>query len=143
MRTIDAILAESLTQDRLGAMVTAIFAAAGLLLVALGLYGVLSFAVSQETHEIGMRLALGASRLDVIRLVAGRGLRMTAIGLAAGAIATWIAARILQSVMADLTLQPQLIAAAAVVLLVATLGATVLPARRALGLDPLSALRSD
>ena len=143
MRTTDAILAESLTQDRLGAMVTAIFAAAGLLLVALGLYGVLSFAVSQETHEIGMRLALGASRLDVISLVAGRGLRMTAIGLATGAIATWIAARILQSVMADVTLEPRWIATAAVVLLVATLGATVLPARRAVRLDPVSTLRSD
>jgi predicted permease len=143
VRTMDAILEESLQPDRLGAVVTTIFATGGLVLVSLGLYGVLSFAVSQETRQMGVRLALGATRLDVIRLVTGRGLRLTAVGLVLGALAAWIAARTLENAISGVTLDIRIIAAAAAVLLVAALAATVLPARRALRVDPLTTLRGE
>ena len=143
VRTTDAILAESLQHDRLGAVVTTIFAAGGLLLVSLGLYGVLSFAVSQETRQIGVRLALGATRLEIVRLVAERGLRITTLGLGIGAAAAWIAALGLQSVIDGVTLDIRTIAAASAALLVAAIAASVIPVRRALGLNPLSMLRGD
>ena len=141
--TMDAIRGENLQKDRLGAVVTSFFAVAGLLLAALGLYGVLSFAVAQDTREIGVRLALGASRGDVMRLVVGRGIRMTALGLVLGTAAAWIAARVFGSILRDPQIDPRIIATGAVMLLLAALLATIVPARRAVKMDPLAALRAE
>jgi ABC-type antimicrobial peptide transport system permease subunit len=140
--TMDAIRGERLEQDRLGAVVTSFFAAAGLFLSALGLYGVLTFAVAQDTREIGVRLALGASRRDVMRLVVGRGVRLTAIGLVIGTAAAWIAARVYGSILGDPQLDPRIIAAGAVMLLLAACWRRC-PARRAVRMDPLVALRAE
>jgi predicted permease len=142
-RTIDAILEEGLQPDRLGAVVTTIFAGGGLLLVSLGLYGVLSFVVSQETREIGMRLALGATRFDVLRMIAGRSVRLTIVGILVGAVGAWITARSLAGVMSGVSLDFRIIAGAAAMLFTIALLATALPTRRAMRLDPLQTLRGE
>jgi predicted lysophospholipase L1 biosynthesis ABC-type transport system permease subunit len=141
--TMDSLVSDNLRQDRLGAVVTAMFAIAGLLLAALGLYGVLSFVVNEDMREIGLRIALGASRGSVLGLVVGRAVRMTAIGLALGVAAALGAAGILARLLEDARPDWRIVAGASVVLLAAALAASALPARRALTLDPLEALREE
>jgi predicted permease len=141
--TMDALVAQSLEQDRLGAMVTALFAAAGLLLAALGIYGVLSFVVGAETREIGVRVALGASRADVLTLVTGRAARLVAIGLVIGCGASWAASQLFSALLESARVDLRIVGAAAAVLIAAGLLAALIPARRALRLDPLRALRAE
>jgi putative ABC transport system permease protein len=141
--TMDALLADNLQQDRLGAMVTAMFAIAGLLLSSLGLYGVLSFVVNEDMREIGLRIALGASRGSVLALVVGRAVRMTMAGLGIGAVVAVSASGLFARLIEDAQPDWRIIAGASAVLLAAALAASVLPARRALKLDPLQALRSE
>jgi predicted permease len=141
--TMDALQADNLEQNRLGAMVTAMFAIAGLLLAALGLYGVLSFVVNEDMREIALRMALGASRGSVLGLVVGRAVRMTAVGLVIGLASALIASRVFAELLEGARLDWRIIAIAAIVLLTAALAASVLPARRALRLDPLQTLRSE
>jgi putative ABC transport system permease protein len=143
MAMLDDLIAQNLRQDRLGAWVTTTFAGAGLLLAALGLYGVLSFVVGQDTKEIGIRRALGAPKGAGLGLVLARALRLTAAGLAAGTLASWVAAQAFTSLVDDVTLNPAIIAGSAAVLLAVALLAALGPARRALRLDPLDALRAD
>jgi predicted permease len=141
LTSMQALRDENLQQDRLGAIVATGFAVAGLLLAALGLYGVLSFAVNADRREIGVRVALGASRANVLRLVIGRGLRLTIAGLALGAAVSWLLTRALARVIDAAVIDPRVGVAAAIVLLVAALLATSVPARRALRTDPLRSLR--
>jgi putative ABC transport system permease protein len=141
--TMDSLLADNLRQDRLGAFVSAMFAFAGLLLAALGLYGVLSFVVNEDMREIGLRIALGASRTGVLDLVVGRAVRMTAIGLGIGIVAALGASSLFARLLEDARPDWRIIAASSCVLLAVTLAAAVLPARRALKLDPLEVLRGE
>jgi ABC-type antimicrobial peptide transport system permease subunit len=116
----------------------------GLLLAAMGLYGVVSYVVSQRTREIGVRVALGASRFNILRLVARDGLRLTLIGLAIGLLVALGFASILTKVLYGLAPAAAPVFAAVAVLLavVATL-ACYLPARRATKVDPMVALRCE
>jgi predicted permease len=141
--TLDQVRSERLAQNRMGAAVSAMFAAAGLLLAALGLYGVLSFVLAGDTRELGLRLALGAGPATVLRLVAGRGLRVALAGLAAGAAIAVVAARALERVVPEARLDARVIAAAAAALLLASVVATLVPARRALAIDVVKSLRAD
>ena len=141
--TLDGLRRDNMRQERLGAIVTAMFAIAGLLLAALGLYGVLSFVVSEDLREIAIRLALGASRGSVLALVVGRGARMAGIGLAIGAVAAFAASGLLARVIDGAQPDWRVVAAASAVLMSAALAASLLPARRALRLDPLQTLRSE
>ena len=141
--TLDTLRAESMRQERLGTIVTAMFAIAGILLAALGLYGVLSFVVSEDLREIAIRLALGASRIGVLALIVGRGARMTAIGLVLGAAGAFAASTVFARLLQDARPDWRIIAGASVVLMIAALAASLLPARRALRLDPLQTLRSE
>lgn len=141
--TMDALLAENLQQDRLGALVTAMFAVAGLLLAALGLYGVLSFVVNEDMRELAIRLALGASKGNVLGLVVGRAVRMTAIGLAIGALGAFLASGLFARLIEGARPDWRIIAGASLVLMASALAASALPARRALKMDPLQALRSE
>jgi putative ABC transport system permease protein len=122
----------------------AAFAALALTLAALGIYGVLSFAVTQRHREIGVRVALGATSHDVVRMVAGRGVALTAAGLVIGICSALAATRAMQSMLYGVAAaDPRIYAAVAVVVLAVALAASMVPARRAAAVDPVIALRDE
>lgn len=141
--TLDAVQSERLHQNRLGAVVTAVFAAAGLLLAALGLYGVLSFVLAADTRELGVRMALGAPRSALAALVFSRGLRVIGWGLAIGVALAVAGGWALERVMPEAAFRAATVAVAAAALTASALLAAVVPAIRAMRLDPLAALRHD
>ena len=143
MVTLDAIQSERLDQNRLAAVVTAIFAGAGLLLASLGLYGVLSFVLTSDTREIGVRVALGARRSSIAALVLARGFKVVGWGLVAGVIIASVAGAALERLVPDARFAPSLLVASVAALGAAALLATLIPAIRATRLDPLDALRHD
>ena len=115
-----------------------------LVLAGIGLYGVLAYAVRQQTHDLGVRIALGAERGDVIRLVLGTSLRVTAAGAALGIAAALALSRLMRSLLFGVSATDPwtYVGVAAAVACVAVV-ASWIPARRATGIDPVSALRSD
>jgi putative ABC transport system permease protein len=118
------------------------FAAAALFLAALGLYGVLSYAVTQRTREIGIRMALGAERGTVTKLIVAQGLRLAGIGVVIGIGAAMALARLIESQLFEVTaIDPVTIAAMTATLIGAAILASWLPARRAVRTDPIVALR--
>jgi putative ABC transport system permease protein len=120
------------------------FAGAALLLAVLGLYGILAYGVEQRTREIGVRVALGAGRREVLRLVIGHGLRLTLIGAMVGVPAALIVTQLIGGMLPGLTNADPVIYVAVVLLLAASaFMASYVPARRATQVDPLVALRSD
>jgi putative ABC transport system permease protein len=140
--TLDELVDRTLTTRRFALIVLTGFAALALLLAAAGLYGVLSAIVSQYRREIGVRMALGASWPDILRLVVGRGLAVSAIGVAAGLVAVLGGARILQSFLFSVApTDPLTIGGAALLMLAIAATACYIPARRAAGDDPVQALR--
>jgi putative ABC transport system permease protein len=125
-------------------MLLAIFAAVALILAAIGLYGVMSYSVSWQTHEIGIRMALGASRADVLRLVVRQGMKMTLLGLALGLVGAFFVSRVLIGMLYGISpTDPLTFTGVSFVLLVVALLACLLPARRATRVDPIVALRSE
>ncbi|MBO0797889.1 MAG: ABC transporter permease, partial [Blastocatellia bacterium] len=142
--TMDQLLGNSLAQRRLMLVLLSSFAGLALLLAAAGIYGVISYVVRQRTHEIGMRMALGAQASDVLELILRQGLKLALIGIALGAAAAFALTRLLESQLfgvrpADATT----FGAVALVLLLVALIACWLPARRATKVDPMIALRCD
>lgn len=144
LRPLDALVRESIRQERLLVALAFGFGLVALLLAAVGLYGVMSYAVTRRTSEIGLRSALGASRGGLLRLVLGDGLRMVALGIVVGAPATWLAARALQSQLHDVPVTDpvSVVAALGVLVACATLAAFV-PAWRASRVAPAVALNSE
>jgi predicted permease len=141
--TMDRVHSDRLEQSRMGAALSSIFAVAGLLLAMLGLYGVLAFVLAADTREIGVRVALGARPSSVLALIVGRGLRLAGWGLLSGAIAAAVVGQLLTRVVPDARLDLRIVGAAMAALLLASLTAAAVPARRALRMDPLEALRAD
>ena len=126
----------------MGAWLLAIFAGLSLTLAAIGIYGVMAYSVNQRTREMGIRMALGASRRDVLRLVVGHGLRLTAIGAAVGLAASLAASRLVSSLLFGVSATDVVtFVTVPVVLIAAALGASYLPALRATRIDPIVALR--
>lgn len=143
-QTMEAVIADVLTFERLENWLFGTFAALALLLSVVGLYGLISHEVELSTHEIGVRLALGATRGTIVRGILRRVAAMLGIGVAIGLVATAAAERFINAVVAVHTAQNAgLIAALAVGLAVAGLLATALPARRASGVQPMEALREE
>jgi predicted permease len=119
-----------------------LFAAAALALAAIGIYGVVAFSVTRRTQEIGIRMALGAQRRDVLRLVVGEGARLAVLGVAIGIAASFVITRLLSSLLFGVSAtDPITFAAVAVLLFLVALLASYIPARRAMRLDPNTALR--
>jgi putative ABC transport system permease protein len=129
-------------QARFNTLLLGLFAALALVLAAIGIYGVLSYSVAQRTHEIGVRMALGASRRNVMLLVMGFGLRVTALGVAVGVAGAVFATRFLATMLFGVKpLDSVSFMAGAAVLVAAALLASFVPARRATKVDPMVALR--
>jgi putative ABC transport system permease protein len=142
--SLEEIVGRSVSRQRMLAMMLGLFGTIGLTLGALGIYGVLAFAVAQRRKEIGVRVALGASPHSVMRMILREGLALAAIGIVAGVIGSQVLARSMREILFDI--QPNDLATFAQVvgvLLGAALLASWLPARRALRVDPISALRAD
>jgi ABC-type antimicrobial peptide transport system permease subunit len=138
------VVAETLVPRRFNVLLLSAFAALALVLAAVGIYGVVSYSVVQRTREIGIRVALGARRADVLRLVTGEGLRLAAVGVGAGLLAAAAAARVLTTLLFEVQPTDALtyLAAAAFLVLVAA-AASLLPAWRATRMAPVTPLRMD
>jgi putative ABC transport system permease protein len=142
VRTMNQWVAKSLAQARFGSTLMALFAGLALLLAAIGIYGVMSYAVSQRTAEIGIRLAIGADRRDIMRLILGNGARLAGLGLAAGILLALALSRTLTSLLYETTgTDPATFAAVVGVLAAVALAASYIPARRAARIPPVDALR--
>jgi len=138
------LIATSLVSRRLELGLLAAFAVIALLLAAAGIYGVVGYAVSQRTSEFGLRLALGATRGDIMGLVIGQGLRMTAAGVVAGVAAAWVGVSALSAMLYDVSARdPGVLAGTTILLISVTLVACVLPAWRAVHVSPLTAMRAE
>ena len=134
----------ALLPQRVAAMITGVLGLAGLLLAAIGLYGLVSYGVALRLREIGVRLALGAASADVVRMVLAQGLRLTAIGAALGLAASVFAARLVQSYLLNVSpMDAVSFSGAVAVLVVAAVLAAIVPARRAGSADPLIVLRTE
>jgi predicted permease len=146
LETLEARLAagSTIARSRFNAVLLVSFAALALVLAMVGIYGVLSYQVSRRTAELGLRMALGAGRSDLFRLVLGRGLLLTLVGIAAGLLGAFALTRVLESLLFGVSrLDPVTFAAAVPGLVALALLACSLPARRASRLDPLEALRQE
>lgn len=143
-RTLPEIFSASLDQRQFSLVIFGVFAVVALLLAAMGIYGVMSYAVTQRTHELGIRLALGAQTGAVLRLVIGQGMRLALAGVALGLLASLAATRLLATLVHGVsTTDPLTFAGIALLLLAVALVACWLPARRAARVDPLVALRCE
>jgi putative ABC transport system permease protein len=141
-KALDQIRSNSIAQPRIAALLLGLFAGLALLLAAVGLYGVVSNWVSERTHEIGVRMALGARTAEVFRLVVGRGLTLALIGAVFGLAASALATRVLASFLFNVApTDPLTFVAASLLLIGVTLLASYIPAQRAAKVDPVVALR--
>jgi putative ABC transport system permease protein len=144
VRTMEQIVGESLAGDRFAASLFAAFAAVALILAAIGIYGVMSFAVAQRTHEIGLRMALGAAPGQVLEMVLREGMLLACGGLLLGLAGAYAVGRTMKSVLYGISaIDPLAIGAVAAILVVSAALACYLPARRATRVDPLVALRHE
>lgn len=144
IRTMENIVSESVTQQRFNLTLLAIFGGIALVLSAAGIYGVTSYTVNQRTHEIGIRMAVGAKEQDVLRMMMRQGMKPAVIGLAIGFASALAVTRLMQSLLFGVSAtDPVTFAALAAVLLFVALLACYFPARRATKVDPMIALRCE
>jgi predicted permease len=143
VRPLQEVTAASLARQRFTATLVGIFAAAALVLSMVGLYGVLALQVGQRRREIGVRMALGARASDVLRLLLGEGMRLTAAGVALGVLGAIALSRLLRALLYGPAGGPPLYAGAALGVALVSLAATWIPARRAARVDPTVSLRAD
>jgi predicted permease len=144
VRTMDQLMAVSLAQQRFNMLLLGAFATLALILAGVGIYGVMSYTASQRTHEIGIRMALGGQRSDVLRLIVGEGARLTFVGILIGIVGALGSSRLMTSLLFEVKpADPAIFAAVAILLALVALAACYIPARRAVRIDPMAALRNE
>jgi predicted permease len=142
METLQQGVSKLADRPRFETALLGFFALCGLLMAVVGLYGVISFVAAQRTQEIGVRMALGATRLDILRLIAGEGVRLIALGGVIGLVAALAAGRLLKSLLYNVgPRDPETYVAVALLLALVALAATLIPARAAMRVEPVEALR--
>jgi putative ABC transport system permease protein len=142
IRTMEWYLADSMAQRRFNMLLLGAFAGLALILAAVGIYGVIAYTVAQRTHEMGIRIALGAQRSDVFKLIFGQAMLTTAAGVVIGLGAALGLTRLLQNLLYQVTAtDPFVFASITFLLLLVAMAATYIPARRAMKVDPITALR--
>jgi putative ABC transport system permease protein len=144
IQPMDEVISEALWQRRLWGVLFALFAGVALLLAAVGLYGVMSYLVSQRTREIGVYVALGARPLDIHRLIAGQGLKLLSLGVTLGLLGAIALSRVMTSLLFGVTAYDvPTFAGVSLLLALVALAACVIPSRRAANVDPIVALRAE
>jgi len=143
-RTMEQVLEASTSPRRFSTLLLSIFAAVALVLALIGIYGILSWSVAQRTQEIGIRMAVGADARGILKLILGRGLKLSAIGLTIGLAATFALTRFLSTQLFEISSHdPWVLTAVSALMLAVTTAACYLPAKRATKVDPITALRAD
>jgi putative ABC transport system permease protein len=141
-RTLEAIIDGSVAQPKFSMLMLTVFAAVALILTAAGVYGVISYSVAQRTHEIGVRIALGARRSDVVGMVVRQVALLSAVGLVIGGAGALAGGRVLATMLYDLQpTDPPTFVGVAVIVLAVSIAAAALPALRAARTDPITVLR--
>jgi ABC-type antimicrobial peptide transport system permease subunit len=144
VETLEDVVAGSFAARRLSMILLSVFAGLALVLACIGIYGVISYLVAQRTHEIGVRMALGARRLEVMGLILGEGARMAAIGVALGGVAALGLTRLMANQLFGVTAHdPLTFTGVAGLIMLVAVAACYVPARRAMRVDPVVALRAE
>jgi putative ABC transport system permease protein len=142
IQTMEEILADSIARQRFSMLLLAIFAGVALVLAAVGIYGVMSYSVAQRTHEIGIRMALGAQTGSVLKLAVGYGMKLVGIGIVIGLIAAFALTRVMSTLLFGVTAtDPATFTLISLLLICVAAIASYVPARRATKVDPMIALR--
>jgi putative ABC transport system permease protein len=142
--TLKELVSSSISQTRFPALTLSLFACAALLLAAIGVYGVLAYTVAQRKREIGVRMALGAPRAQILRLFLGQAVKWATLGGGAGLLAAFMLVRFMRSMLFEVApYDPRIFASVAAILTIVVLMACYVPALRATKIDPMAAVRSE
>jgi putative ABC transport system permease protein len=142
IRSMDEIISRAVARQRFSTMLLGIFATLALVLAAVGIYGVMSYSIAQRTHEIGIRMALGAQPKDVLKMAVGQATKLVGTGMVIGLVAAFVLTRAMASLLFGISsTDPSTFAVISVVLMSVALLASYIPARRATKVDPMIALR--
>jgi len=142
VQSMDDLMAVSLAQQRFNMLLLGLFAALALILAGVGIYGMMAYRVGQRMHEVGICVALGAQRSDVLRLVIGDGAKLALAGIAIGIAGAFALTRVMEKLLFAVTpTDPATFAVVAIGLAIVALAACYIPARRAMRVDPVAALR--
>jgi putative ABC transport system permease protein len=141
VRTEEELIEKDIAPRRFALTLIGLFAGLALLVASIGIYGVISYTVTESTRELGIRMALGALKFDVLKMVLARGLKLVLIGIASGAVAALAAARVMATFLFNVSVyDPVTFAAVAGIFVMVALAACLIPARRATNVDPMVAL---